>query len=450
MELVKKNKSLTLQVEKEKTRAARAMAGLAQASAPSTAQATSRTRAEEPPVDESEIMRQNRELKLAHDKMSLKLNEYRQQFVQVKADLQKTQRALLREVGEDIPLAKILDEGTNWRGRAQTIQILKSKLKEAQRNAPLLTLDGTPRFGVEERERSERIGFEEQARNELAVARRERAQEFEHINAELEVKTQELEKLKMKTERAVLRASSLEKQHNELRGKIQIMLEKSANDDLLVDALKAELEKHQRALRQAQQQMTQLQKEPPVPVDDRGTMGYSLGQLEAMYREQEQQLDRQEQIIVALRHAMESRNSETSTTEVEAAHASAKARAAEVEVDKLQELVEVLRDRVASAEQKSEDAAHELLAEKQKCAELERKIGRRPVAAQGKADKGPSPAEKLTQLQDEYKRLKKVSDEQRAAKDEELRICHELLNQNKAIFDKSLQELKKSIRDKAR
>lgn len=54
----------------------------------------------------------------------------------LEADNKKLTRALLREVGEDVPLAKLLDhESSDWKGRREQIIALKDQirqLKEAQ------------------------------------------------------------------------------------------------------------------------------------------------------------------------------------------------------------------------------------------------------------------------------------------------------------------------------
>ena len=40
-------------------------------------------------------------------------------------------RALLREVGDEVPVERVLDEASDWRGRAQQISLLRDKLREA-------------------------------------------------------------------------------------------------------------------------------------------------------------------------------------------------------------------------------------------------------------------------------------------------------------------------------
>lgn len=63
-----------------------------------------------------------------------KVHEYRSEIQQLKQQLRKAHKALEREVGEGVPLARILAAGseTGWQGRAQQLALLKSKLVEAQ------------------------------------------------------------------------------------------------------------------------------------------------------------------------------------------------------------------------------------------------------------------------------------------------------------------------------
>ena len=47
---------------------------------------------------------------------------------QLRLERDAIERALRREVGDDTPLSKLLDADSDWRGRAQTIALLKEKL----------------------------------------------------------------------------------------------------------------------------------------------------------------------------------------------------------------------------------------------------------------------------------------------------------------------------------
>lgn len=48
----------------------------------------------------------------------------------LKMERDKVAKALQREVGEDVPLTKVLEEGTDWRGRAQQLALLKDRVRE--------------------------------------------------------------------------------------------------------------------------------------------------------------------------------------------------------------------------------------------------------------------------------------------------------------------------------
>ena len=81
---------------------------------------------------------ENKELKEARTQLAAsnaKLHEQRLQMQASQAELQKYQRALAKEVGDDVVVAKLLEEGSNAKGRAQ--QILMRRSEEALEVHPL-------------------------------------------------------------------------------------------------------------------------------------------------------------------------------------------------------------------------------------------------------------------------------------------------------------------------
>ena len=53
-----------------------------------------------------------------------------------KRERDKVTQALVMEVGDESPLSKLIEAGSDWRGRAQQISLLKAKvnnLQQAQR-----------------------------------------------------------------------------------------------------------------------------------------------------------------------------------------------------------------------------------------------------------------------------------------------------------------------------
>ncbi len=47
----------------------------------------------------------------------------------LEAERVKLSRALVREVGEEVPLARLLDEGSDWKGRREQVITLQNKVK---------------------------------------------------------------------------------------------------------------------------------------------------------------------------------------------------------------------------------------------------------------------------------------------------------------------------------
>lgn len=63
-------------------------------------------------------------------KFEKKLQEERMKAIQLKNDLEKAVRIIKKEIGEFDSLDRLLSSDNAWKGRAQEIEILKSKLKD--------------------------------------------------------------------------------------------------------------------------------------------------------------------------------------------------------------------------------------------------------------------------------------------------------------------------------
>jgi hypothetical protein len=51
-------------------------------------------------------------------------------------------RALVREVGDDVPLAKVLEEGSDWKGRRETIIVLRNTIRKMREDKVQRRLGG--------------------------------------------------------------------------------------------------------------------------------------------------------------------------------------------------------------------------------------------------------------------------------------------------------------------
>lgn len=76
------------------------------------------------------LSKQLKDLKEKLNQTTHKMMEYRSQTEILKQDLKKTQKALEKEVGENVDIKTILSGQGNWKGRSQQIRILQNKLNE--------------------------------------------------------------------------------------------------------------------------------------------------------------------------------------------------------------------------------------------------------------------------------------------------------------------------------
>ncbi|BDA42188.1 probable coiled-coil domain-containing protein 13 at N-terminal half [Coccomyxa sp. Obi] len=148
---------------------------------------------------------------------------------QLKLERDAMERALRREVGDDTPLTKLLDADSDWRGRAQTIALLKEKLlslHETHAQAMGNPSSARNRHDVNNRANLERL-------------RGERAREAEELRAELASMRAALEDALQKQQGAAARKKALEKEVRSLKQKVVLLLDKSATDDSLIAALRS-------------------------------------------------------------------------------------------------------------------------------------------------------------------------------------------------------------------
>ncbi|KAK9856801.1 hypothetical protein WJX84_000939 [Apatococcus fuscideae] len=141
MELSRKARGLQLVVERERARTAAAEAELhrMQALQPtfqSSLDPQSLENACRHAVDEAshaaEVARRDAQsFKEKWEYCAHKLHQNDVQVGQLKSERDRYARALLREVGDEVPMEKVLDEGSDWRGRAQQISLLRDRVREA-------------------------------------------------------------------------------------------------------------------------------------------------------------------------------------------------------------------------------------------------------------------------------------------------------------------------------
>ncbi|GAB5576920.1 coiled-coil domain-containing protein 13 [Prionailurus iriomotensis] len=295
VELSKKNRALMAESEGAKTRAKqlnnrireleREVRGLLQAAqARLPAKAATDVGAKAPRAQMGDrALPETPEVKVLQDRLAatnLKMSELRNQNQSVKQELRMAQKVLTSEVGEDVNVQQLLSSPGTWRGRAQQILVLQSKVRELEkqlgqtRSQSAGTSSDEPsvypdprKLSAQEKnllrirslEREKQEGWETQAGSERrgqpgSLEGTARAGECflscltQKLVGERDGLQRELEELKKKFEGMRSRNKVLSSEVKTLRSQMGTLVEKGRHDDELIDALMDQLKQLQEIL----------------------------------------------------------------------------------------------------------------------------------------------------------------------------------------------------------
>ncbi|KAF8071151.1 fabZ [Scenedesmus sp. PABB004] len=285
IELSKKNRALNLSLEKERHKVAKLQQALSEAAA-ATGAKEGGARREAGEGDGGEA----RELAAARQQLQQMTNKQGQMEAKVfllEGEVRKLTRALSREVGDDVPLAKVVDEGSDWKGRRETIVHLRDTVRQL-RDA-LAAAGGAPTTGAGPGGGGGGGGVagslakhESAHRSVIGRLNKERGAEMERMAAELEAAQRAAEALRLQATGASSRRKVLEAEVCVLKEKLAVVLGKTQNDDRLIAALRAELTAGGRG---------------PRSSPGAGGAAHELHELRARCAELEEQVAQQQKII---------------------------------------------------------------------------------------------------------------------------------------------------------
>ncbi|KAJ9508789.1 hypothetical protein QJQ45_028100, partial [Haematococcus lacustris] len=327
IELSKKNRQLTLALERERQVATKLRSepqgqqGGAVASSgsldPSSVEEIARSVVEQAAEAAEAANKEAAMWKERHQAQTNKMAQLEQKVFALEIESKKLTRALVREVGEDVPLAKVLEGGTSsdWKGRREVIQMLRDQVK-ALKAAQGLVPEGRQ---------------EAATKKVLSKISGTKTAEMERMAGELAAARAELDSLKAKYDAAVSRRKVLENEIASMKEKVAVVLDKSRNDDKLVAALRTELANIRRGAASAANKVTS-----------------------SKTADQAAQIDRQAVIILAMQQAACQASSDGAPVADEQAAREEGLRqqlqSADVEKTRLRELVELLRERIEQLE----------------------------------------------------------------------------------------------------
>ena len=177
--------------------------------------------------------------------MEKRITKLRNENQALTGTVDKATRLLEREIGEAVDIDSLARDDSNWRGRAQKLEIYKQKLKKVQMQGTSTSGFGDDTLSVISESPSVFNGKVTHVERTLSNMGGNRAKELENVKRALLTKEEEFASLKTKHAASLARNQTMDKQLKEIKGqftsKMQILIEKTENDDRLITMLKSEL-----------------------------------------------------------------------------------------------------------------------------------------------------------------------------------------------------------------
>ena len=395
----------------------------------------------------------------------LKQSEERSESLRRKSEAaaienKKMRTVLVKEVGDGPELDGIIESLTSssaasrqkptWKGRAQQIVLLKSKLKRASEKLAEIS-------GKEIRPK----GVDGKAAESLRKLDKERKAAMERLLEEYNDLEGTFEETKRRYKASRARCTVLEQGNKKLKSQVKVVLKKTTTDDKFVDALKEELAHSRRKvsllsehLREAKEQIART----PVESEERAT------RLQEQSSQQIRQIQRLEQMLENHRAKIKELSKETRSLkkskvarDFDEGEMVATMSILEEENVSLGDLNKELREKLRSANEGMASAQNELLKMQRNVIRLERKVAsfqaRKLPHSRSDSQSGSSGGELQTLRDDlafqkaENKALQKSAQRSLEAKDAELDALGEMNARLKQSHRDAMDEVREKLRE---